>query len=159
MSDNLVPCIYCGGQTRQDKQYENFDRPINFRICNACGKQVTAYEMWYALGDIPVDDDDNIDQQFLHFPIGTFREEIWQWFERVFDISVAEDLMGLKRQEDMSVYERSRETVFTAQNLLMKALDGIDIPRDMQSWDVDDWTIFALYFLEANLHDALEGLE
>lgn len=34
-----------------------------------------------------------IDEQWLHFPEGTFREDIWYWFEDMFDVSVAEDLM------------------------------------------------------------------
>lgn len=46
-------------------------------------------KLWSLLGDIPTvgDDTDNIDdvdcieESFLHFPIGTHREEIWHWFE------------------------------------------------------------------------------
>ena len=39
--------------------------------------------------------DDEIDEPFLHFEIGTDKFEIWHWFEDEFDISVAKDLMGL----------------------------------------------------------------
>lgn len=34
-----------------------------------------------------------IDEQWLHSPEGVFREDIWYWFEDMFDVSVAEDLM------------------------------------------------------------------
>lgn len=36
---------------------------------------------WDDLGDIPVDDDGYILEPFRHFPCGTFREDIWRWFE------------------------------------------------------------------------------
>jgi hypothetical protein len=48
----------------------------------------TLYVLWKQLGDIPVfpeDTDDferdSIEEPFLHFPIGTPKEDIWHWFE------------------------------------------------------------------------------
>jgi len=52
-----------------------------------------ARRLWEELGDIPIDNDDNIDCKFLHFEKGTNKFDIWHWFERRFDLSVAEDLM------------------------------------------------------------------
>lgn len=40
------------------------------------------YAKWDALGDVPIDDDDCIEEVFLDFGVGTHREEIWNWFER-----------------------------------------------------------------------------
>jgi hypothetical protein len=37
--------------------------------------------IWGELGNITVDSYECIEQQFLHFPIGTFREDIWHWME------------------------------------------------------------------------------
>jgi len=38
---------------------------------------------------VPVNDDGIITEiQFLHFPAGTDREDIWHWFEDTFDISI-----------------------------------------------------------------------
>ena len=54
-----------------------------------------ALKLWAKLGDIPVDEDDNILEPFLDFEIGTDKFEIWHWFEDSFDLSVAKDLMGL----------------------------------------------------------------
>jgi hypothetical protein len=51
-----------------------------------------AIELWSKLGDIPVDDNEELEEVFEHFPIGTGKFEIWQWFEDEFDISVF-DLM------------------------------------------------------------------
>lgn len=52
-------------------------------------------DLWDLLGDIPIDEDECIEESFLSFEIGTDREDIWHWFEGKFDLSVAVDLMGL----------------------------------------------------------------
>lgn len=39
------------------------------------------HELWEKFGDIPITEDDEIDEKFLHFPIGTDRFDIWHWFE------------------------------------------------------------------------------
>lgn len=52
---------------------------------------MNADELWELLGDTPINDDGEIDEPFLTFPIGTQREEIWHWFEDTFPgFSVAE---------------------------------------------------------------------
>lgn len=53
----------------------------------------TAKKLWEELGDIPIDENENIELPFLHFSVGTYRYEIWHWFEEHFDLSVVEDLM------------------------------------------------------------------
>ena len=50
-------------------------------------------QLWKLLGDIPTFNDesedigeyeeDTIEEPFLHFPIGTHREDIWHWFEEM----------------------------------------------------------------------------
>ncbi len=52
--------------------------------------------LWAELGDIPTNEDMEIETQFLHFEVGTDAETIWHWFEEEFDLSVAEDLMYAK---------------------------------------------------------------
>lgn len=50
-------------------------------------------ELWGKFGDIPMNPETEcIEEPFMHFPIGTHREEIWYWFEETFNVSVA-DLM------------------------------------------------------------------
>lgn len=49
--------------------------------------------LWAELGDIPVNDNGEIEQRFLYFEVGTPREEIWYWFEDEYNLSVVEDLM------------------------------------------------------------------
>lgn len=62
-------------------------------------------DLWDEFGDIPMDPETEcLDSPFTPksqdgretlatFPAGTFREDIWHWFEETFHISVAEDLM------------------------------------------------------------------
>lgn len=38
-------------------------------------------KLWEMLGDIPVNDNDEIEEEFLEFPVGTYKEEIWKWFD------------------------------------------------------------------------------
>ncbi len=54
-----------------------------------------AAEIWEKLGDIPIDEDECIEEKFMDFDIGTHREEIWHWIEDRYDISVALNLMHL----------------------------------------------------------------
>jgi hypothetical protein len=55
---------------------------------------------WDILSYIPVNEDDDIDEDFnvlnTTFSKGTDKFEIWHWFEEVFDLSVAKDLMNLE---------------------------------------------------------------
>ena len=46
------------------------------------------------LGDISVNEDDEIEQAWKHFPVGTEKLDIWHWIEETYDVSIAEDLMN-----------------------------------------------------------------
>jgi hypothetical protein len=60
-----------------------------------------AKELWNELGDIPVNDDMELDEEFnpigfdTVFEVGTDCTDVWHWFEDTFNISVAKDLMSL----------------------------------------------------------------
>jgi hypothetical protein len=43
-------------------------------------------KLWREFSDIPVNEDDEIEERFLGFEIGTDRFEIWHWFEENFDV-------------------------------------------------------------------------
>lgn len=49
--------------------------------------------IWEDLGNIPINDDGIIEEDFGGFPAGTDREDIWHWIEATFNISVHDDLM------------------------------------------------------------------
>lgn len=51
--------------------------------------------LWKSFGEIPVDDDGVTEEDFIGYPAGTHREEIWHWFDEHHTKGVA-SLMGLK---------------------------------------------------------------
>ena len=59
-----------------------------------------AKSCWDKLGDVSVNEDDEIDEDFnvlnTTFDKGTDKFEIWHWFEETFNLSVAKDLMNLE---------------------------------------------------------------
>lgn len=58
-----------------------------------------ATKVWDLLGDIPVNDNDDLDEDFnivdynIIFKKGTDKFEVWHWVEEKFNISIAEELM------------------------------------------------------------------
>lgn len=61
-----------------------------------------AKSVWAGLGNIPINEDDEIDEPFLHFEKGTDLQDIWHYIEETYDCSVACDLMrfdGAERPE------------------------------------------------------------
>tara|TARA_R100001530_G_C4173008_1_gene117222 strand:+ start:107 stop:313 length:207 start_codon:yes stop_codon:yes gene_type:complete len=61
-------------------------------------KLIEVKRLWAVLGNIPVNEDDEIEEAFVTddgyiFDVGTEKFDIWHWFEDRFDISVAYDLM------------------------------------------------------------------
>ncbi|TSE11370.1 hypothetical protein FOF46_01470 [Aquimarina algiphila] len=48
---------------------------------------------WSELGDVPVNENDEIDEDFKDFPKGTDKFEIWHYVEEHFNVSIVEDLM------------------------------------------------------------------
>ena len=45
-------------------------------------------EMWEILTDIPIDEDECIEEPFLHFETGTDRYDIWHWIEDTYDVVI-----------------------------------------------------------------------
>ena len=48
--------------------------------------------LWDKLGDVPVNDDGELEEPFEHFGEGTDREDVWRWFEWFFNISIGKEL-------------------------------------------------------------------
>lgn len=47
-------------------------------------------QLWEALADVPMNPDtEQTEVPFLHFPLGTVREEIWRWFDERYSKGVA----------------------------------------------------------------------
>lgn len=56
-------------------------------------------DYWDQLGDIPINEDEEIEEKYLHFSIGTDRQDIWHWLEDTFNISIGNDLLFLKEEK------------------------------------------------------------
>ena len=56
---------------------------------------MTVKDLWNSLGNVPIDDRDCIEEDWYSFKKGTRRFDIWHWFEDMFHLSVAIDLMHL----------------------------------------------------------------
>lgn len=58
-----------------------------------------AKKLWAELEDIPVTEDgEELEQDWHIFEKGVEVTEIWHWFEETYNLSVAEDLMGLSKE-------------------------------------------------------------
>lgn len=54
-------------------------------------EDAVVFNLWMEFGDVPMNPTTEcIECEWLDFPIGTHREEIWHWFEEKFNVSVAE---------------------------------------------------------------------
>lgn len=53
-------------------------------------------ELWRKLGEVPVNEFDELDQPFLHFEAGVPKQNVWHWFERAFDCSIVNDLIRMQ---------------------------------------------------------------
>ena len=83
------------GAKKYDVDYLNLDDLYDHK-CPKC--KVDDYlddsvyrKLWNILGDIPCDEEEEIEEEFLHFGIGTDKYEIWHWFEETFDIVLGEE--------------------------------------------------------------------
>ena len=59
-----------------------------------------AKNLWDNLGDIPVNENEEIDKPFLHFSMETSIYTIWHWFEETYNLSVHDDLMFFKNKNN-----------------------------------------------------------
>ena len=111
---NKVYCYKCGwigtfnqlGVLALD-DLDDDGNEIKYWCCPECGSvegisdciahEYVDYELedlWETFGDIPIDDNDLIQQEFLGFPVGTNRMELWKWFYEHYTGGVAK-LTGL----------------------------------------------------------------
>ena len=54
--------------------------------------------LWEKFGGIPIDDDENILEDFLGFDLGTHREDVWRWFDEHHSKGVAYLMHGTDRR-------------------------------------------------------------
>lgn len=96
-------CTECGCSEITAMYYGDYNTPHDYSLdeysvfCTSCEslcRQVaTLPELWSMLGDIPVDEDGNIEEPFMTWEVGTDREEIWHWFDEECPRNLHDDLM------------------------------------------------------------------
>ena len=64
----------------KDKVYEIPKKDFDWRM------------LWDKLENVPINDDEEIEEEFEHFPIGSETIEILRWFEWFFDIVLVDEL-------------------------------------------------------------------
>lgn len=100
-------CSLCGSSDVEAKMWVN---PNNKKIgsmcsdftekednwCKTCEEHVellTLSQLWEKLGEIPIDNDDNLEEDFMQFPAGTYRFDVWHWFDERCPRNLHDDLM------------------------------------------------------------------
>lgn len=64
--------------------------------CCECEEHVdlaTLPELWKRFEDVTVNSDDEIEQDFLSFPAGTSKFDVWHWFDERCPNNLHDDLM------------------------------------------------------------------
>lgn len=56
-------------------------------------------ELWKELGAILVNENDEIEEDFLGFPAGTDKLEVWAWFDEHCPNGLVEDLIFQNRRQ------------------------------------------------------------
>jgi len=60
-------------------------------VCKECNLKM-AKKLWAEFGDVPIDENEDIDTDWREFLKGTNKFTIWHWFEREYNVSIAKDL-------------------------------------------------------------------
>lgn len=93
----LLRCVLCGQWIGREEELKGYNQ------CPNCGKSNVLIELtpqhfydddelealWKLFDDIPINNMDEIEEEYLGFPIGTNRFEIWHWFDRTYSKGVA----------------------------------------------------------------------
>ena len=62
--------------------------------CEENCELVTIEQLWDDFSVIPINNSDEIEEQFLDFEPGTSRFDVWHWFDERCPNGLAVDLMG-----------------------------------------------------------------
>ncbi len=79
-------------ETLSVQETVNPDTMLLIELCGAKknSKDIRLEELWRQFGDVPMNPETEcIEEDFLHFPVGTNRMEIWHWFDEQHSIGVA----------------------------------------------------------------------
>lgn len=100
-------CSICGSTNVETKMWVNPNTHIvsdscsdlseeDDNWCNCCenhAELMTLQQLWEAFGEIPINNKDEIEKEFMNFPVGTSRFEVWNWFDERCPNNLHDDLM------------------------------------------------------------------
>lgn len=105
--DKTLYCSCCGSTNVETKMWVNPNTKVisdscsdtseeEDNWCNCCENNVellTLRQLWKIFGAIPVNNDDEIEVEFLNFPAGTSKLDVWHWFDERCPNNLHDDLM------------------------------------------------------------------
>ncbi len=102
---NTLYCRDCGSTKIQRQAWVDANTNEYISDCDADGEGwcdnceetvdlVTIETLWDDFSAIPINNDDEIEEDFLMFETGTSRFDIWHWFDERCPNGLAVDLMG-----------------------------------------------------------------
>lgn len=104
----LVRCNKCGWIGKEDELLRLYYDDVEY--CPKCKSTDALMDLeagcsfdekeierlWELMGEVPVNNDDEIEEDFLGFPEGTHKEEVWHWFDEAYPAGVCRLIMGGK---------------------------------------------------------------
>lgn len=104
---NSLHCAVCGSSNVEVRMWVNpNNKAIGDRCsdsseeednwCITCEEHVellTLPELWRNFGDIAVNENDEIENDFMQFPAGTSKFDVWHWFDERCPNNLHDDLM------------------------------------------------------------------
>lgn len=55
---------------------------------------LTLKELWNEFSEVPVNNNDEIEEDFLSFPVGTSKFDVWHWFDERCPRNLHDDLLN-----------------------------------------------------------------
>jgi hypothetical protein len=103
--DGKLKCTNCWRLNNMDKiskqEMRQYIQSHEYEIQDNEYTDKELEELWEEFGDIPMNPKTEcMEGEFLHFPIGTHREDIWHWFDEKYSLGVYYLLYPNEREDD-----------------------------------------------------------
>ena len=89
--ERSLDTLYCSKCGSSDVEKRVWVNPNTREI--RCNDSIEVTDCWC---DIPVNNDDEIEEDFLNFPAGTLKIDVWHWFDERCPNNLHDDLMYFK---------------------------------------------------------------
>lgn len=109
--DEIIYCPQCGSTNITGVYHVNVNTKevldlfgmYENHLCDDCessiGSGMTLRQLWQAFSEVPVDNDDEIEEDFLGFECGTDRFKVLRWFDERCPNGIKKDLMGSETEQ------------------------------------------------------------